>query len=39
MVTNDIFVSFLHCNRKAFLRAAETPGHPTDIETILLNLG
>ena len=39
MVTNDIFVSFLHCNRKAFLRAAGTPGHPTDIETVLLDLG
>jgi predicted RecB family nuclease len=39
MITNDIFVSFLHCNRKAFLRAAGTPGHPTDIETVLLDLG
>jgi predicted RecB family nuclease len=39
MVTNDIFASFLHCNRKAFLRAARTPGHPTDIETVLLDLG
>ncbi len=39
VVTNDIFVSFLHCNRKAFLRAAGTPGHPTDIETVLLDLG
>jgi predicted RecB family nuclease len=38
MVTNDIFVSFLHCNRKAFLRAAGTPRHPTDIETVLLDL-
>jgi predicted RecB family nuclease len=39
MVTNDIFVSFLNCNRKAFLRAAGTPGHPTDIETVMLDLG
>lgn len=39
MVNNDTFVSFLHCNRKAFLRAAGTPGHPPDIETVLLDLG
>jgi hypothetical protein len=39
VVTNDIFISFLHCNRKAFLRAAGTPGHPTDLETIMLALG
>src|SRR5260370_41687876 len=39
MVTNDIFVSFLNCNRKAFLRAAGSPGDPTDIETVLLDLG
>jgi predicted RecB family nuclease len=39
LVTNDIFVSFLHCNRKGFLRAAGTPGHPTDLETVLLDLG
>jgi predicted RecB family nuclease len=39
MVTDDIFVSFLHCNRKAFLRAAGTSGSPTDIETVLLDLG
>lgn len=38
MVTNDIFVSFLHCNRKAFLRAAGIPGHQTGIETVLLDL-
>ncbi len=39
MVTNDIFVSFLHCRRKAFLRAAGTLGRPTNIETVLLDLG
>ena len=39
MVTNDIFVSFLNCKRKAFLRAAGTSGHPTEIETVLLDLG
>ena len=39
MITNDTFVSFLHCNRKAFLRAAGTSGHATDIETVLLDLG
>ncbi|MCX7422350.1 MAG: IS66 family transposase [Planctomycetia bacterium] len=39
MVTNDIFVSFLHCKRKAFLLAAGTHGRPTDIETILVDLG
>jgi hypothetical protein len=32
MVTNDIFVSFLHCNRKAYLRAAGTPGHATIVD-------
>jgi predicted RecB family nuclease len=39
MITNDTFVSFLHCNRKAFLRAQGTLGYPTDIETVLLDLG
>jgi predicted RecB family nuclease len=39
MVTNDIFESFLHCSRKAFLRATGTSGNPTDIETVLLDLG
>ena len=39
MITNDTFVSFLHCNRKAFLRAAGIPGQPTDIETVLLDFG
>jgi predicted RecB family nuclease len=39
MVTNDIFVSFLHCNRKAFLRSTGIPGQPTDIETVMLDLG
>ena len=39
MVNNDIFVSFQDCKRKAFLRAAGAPGHPADIETVLLDLG
>jgi predicted RecB family nuclease len=39
MVTNDIFISLLHCKRKAFLRAAGTPGRAADIETVLLDLG
>src|ERR1019366_4375642 len=39
MITNDTFVSFLHCNRKTFLRAQGTLGYPTDIETVLLDLG
>jgi predicted RecB family nuclease len=39
VVTNDTFVSFLHCKRKAFLRAAGIPGQPADIETVLLDLG
>ncbi len=39
MVTNNIFVSFLHCKRKAFLLAAGTHGRPTDIETVLVELG
>ncbi len=38
VVTNDIFVSFLHCKRKAFLLAAGTTGRPTDIETVLVDL-
>src|SRR5712692_2089046 len=39
MITNDIFVSFLYCNRKAFLRTAGVPGRPTEIELVLLDLG
>lgn len=39
MITDDIFINFLNCNRKAFLRAAGIPGYPTDIETVLLDLG
>ena len=39
MVTNDNFVSFLHCHRKAYLLAAGSPGRPTDIETVLIDLG
>jgi hypothetical protein len=39
VVTNDTFVSFLHCKRKAFLRAAGIDGQPTDIETVLLDRG
>lgn len=38
MVSNDIFVSFLHCKRKSFQRAAETPGRPADIETVMFDL-
>ncbi len=34
MVTNDIFVNFLHCDRKAFLRASGAQGQPAEIETI-----
>ena len=37
--TNDIFVSFLHCKRKAFLLATGTTGRPTDIETVLVEQG
>jgi predicted RecB family nuclease len=39
VISNDTFVSFLHCNRKAFLRAAGIPGQPADIETVLLDFG
>jgi predicted RecB family nuclease len=39
VVTNDIFVSFLHCKRKSFLLAAGITGRPTDIETVLVDLG
>src|SRR5262249_46488126 len=39
VITNDTFVSFLHCNRKAFLRTAGIPGQPADIETVLLDVG
>jgi predicted RecB family nuclease len=39
MVTNDTFVNFLHCKRKAFLLATGIDGQPTDIETVLLDRG
>ena len=39
VVTNDNFVSFLHCKRKAFLLAAGTPGRPPDIEAVMIDLG
>lgn len=39
MVTNDTFVNFLQCKRKAFLRAADVRGQPADVETVLLDLG
>jgi predicted RecB family nuclease len=39
VITNDLLVSFLHCKRKAFLRQAGTPGRPTDIEAVLLDVG
>src|SRR5437870_4851799 len=39
VVTDETFVSFLNCKRKAFLRAAGIPGRRTDIETVLLDLG
>jgi predicted RecB family nuclease len=38
VLTNDTFASFLYCKRKAFLRAAGTPGRPPDIEMVLLDL-
>jgi predicted RecB family nuclease len=38
VVTNDIFVSFLHCERKAFLLASGAYGHPAEIETVQLEL-
>ncbi|MBI3464177.1 MAG: IS66 family transposase [Planctomycetes bacterium] len=39
MVTNDTFVSFLHCKRKAFLHSAGILGQPADIEAVFLDLG
>ena len=36
MVTNDTFVSFLHCKRKAFLVSADTPGELPNAETVFL---
>jgi predicted RecB family nuclease len=38
VITNDTFVNFLHCKRKAALRERGTPGQPTDIETVQLDL-
>jgi predicted RecB family nuclease len=34
MITNDTFVNFLHCSRKAFLKASGSPGELSDIERI-----
>jgi predicted RecB family nuclease len=39
LITNETFVSFLHCKRKAFLRAAGVTGQPPDIQMTLLDLG
>jgi hypothetical protein len=39
MITNDIFTSFIHCHRKAFLRNTGTTGQYTDFEIVMLDLG
>jgi predicted RecB family nuclease len=39
MVTNDTFVSYVNCRRKAYLKAAGHAGQPSDLETAQLGLG
>src|SRR5579884_3511270 len=38
MITNDLFAAFLDCKRKAFLKAADGAGEPTDFERVHLGL-
>ena len=38
MITNETFLSFLHCPRKAHLKTTGSPGEPTDIERVQLAL-
>jgi predicted RecB family nuclease len=38
MISDQTFLSFLHCRRKAYLKAHGCPGEPADIETVQLDL-
>jgi hypothetical protein len=38
MITTGMFIDFLHCKRKAFLKAVGTTGQQTDFERVELNL-
>jgi predicted RecB family nuclease len=38
MITDDVFASFLHCERKAFLRESGALGDASDFETAQLHL-
>jgi predicted RecB family nuclease len=39
MITNDTFLSFSHCPRKAYLKTHSSLGEPVDIERVQLELG
>src|SRR5437868_6335990 len=39
MITNDTLTNFLHCRRKAFLKAAGSSGEVPDIERVQIDLG
>src|SRR5262245_27224720 len=38
VITNETLINHLHCRRKAFLKAAGTPGEPHDIERVQRDL-
>lgn len=38
IITDETFINHLHCGRKAFLKAARTPGETHDIERVRTNL-
>jgi hypothetical protein len=38
VITNDMFLSFLHCPRKTHLKTHGSPGEPVDIEWVQLDL-
>ena len=38
MITDRTFGDHLHCGRKAFLKATDTPGEPHDIERVRTDL-
>jgi hypothetical protein len=38
IITNETLLNHLHCRRKAFLKAAATPGERHDIERVRIDL-
>src|SRR5262249_14572055 len=38
IITNETLINHMHCRRKAFLKAAGTPGEPHDIERVQRDL-